>query len=91
MMVPPTFCIFDFSLAMFSSSSLLSVAGIIFRVNVWRCGKVVSLSKSSSLAHAHCCLAHARSCDKGLPKERIIDKSWRKTIPDTRLARRDHS
>jgi hypothetical protein len=32
--MPPTFYIFDFSLAMFSSSSLLSVAGIIFLVNV---------------------------------------------------------
>ncbi len=31
-------------------------------------------------------LSHARSCDKGLPKERIINKSWRKTIPDNRLA-----
>ena len=34
MMVSPTFCIFDYSLAMFSSSSLLSVAEIIFQVNV---------------------------------------------------------
>ncbi len=53
----------------------------------------VPLSKRSSLAHAHGCLAHARSCDKGLLKERIINKSWRKiitsrgeTIPDNRLA-----
>jgi len=51
----------------------------------------VPLSKSCSLAHAHGCLSHARSCDKGLPKERIINKSWRKTIPDNRLARREHS
>ena len=36
----------------------------------------VPLSKSSSLDHTHGCLTHARSCDKGLPKERIINKSW---------------
>ena len=43
MRVPPTFFIRGFSLDMPSSSSLLSVAGIIFLVNFWRCGKVVSL------------------------------------------------
>ena len=32
--------------------------------------------------HTHHCLAHARSYDKGLPKERIIHNSWRNTIPD---------
>ncbi len=50
------------------------------------CQSSVPLSKDSSLDHAHDCLAHARSCDKGLSKEWIINKSWRKTIPDNRLA-----
>lgn len=54
------------------------------RLAMWQSS--VPLSRSSSLAHAHGCLSHARSCDKGLPKERIINKNWRKTIPDNRLA-----
>ena len=54
------------------------------RLAMWQSS--VPLSQNSSLAHAHGCLSHARSCDKGLPKERIINKSWRKTIPDNRLA-----
>ena len=33
----------------------------------------------------------SRRNNLGLPKEWIINKSWRKTIPDNRLARRDHS
>ena len=45
---------------------------------------IILLSKSSSLAHTHHCLAHARSYDKGLPKERIIHNSWRNIIPDNR-------
>ncbi len=45
----------------------------------------VPLSKSSSLVHTHTCLTHVRSFDKDLTKERIINKRWRKTIPDNDL------
>ena len=31
------------------------------------------------------CSSHPRSCDKGLPKDRIIHNSWRNTIPDNHL------
>ena len=44
----------------------------------------ILLSKSSSLAHENHCLTHARSHDEGLPKERINNKSLRKTISDNR-------
>jgi hypothetical protein len=33
----------------------------------------------------HGCLDHTRSCDKNLPKEWIVNKRWRKTIPDNHL------
>ena len=47
MRVPPTFFIRGFILDMPSSSSHLSVSGINFLENVWRCVKVVSLFPSA--------------------------------------------
>lgn len=48
MMMSPTFCIRGLSLVIPSSSSLLSVSGIIFVENVSRCDKVASVFSTST-------------------------------------------
>ena len=56
-------------------------------LNVWRFGKVVSLfPRTVPFTHVHGWSTHPRGCDKGLPKEWIINNRWRNTIPDNHLA-----
>jgi hypothetical protein len=67
LVLPSTFFFRGFSLDMPSSSSLLSVPGIIFLENVSRCGNVVSLFPSDFLSHG--ILARIAACTA---KKRVL-------------------
>ncbi len=85
-----------FSLAMFSWSDLLSVAGMIFLVNVWRCDKVVSLFLKALPLPMHTVVWPIREVVTRAFRKRgsstrvggrpfLIIASWGETIPDNHL------